>query len=72
MEAVLEVIESGEVLEEYPDDLPYPSRLIMGWHEGCPLHVVIAYDSSEKKEIVITVYEPDLDKWDQELKRRKA
>jgi hypothetical protein len=70
-EAIFEVLISGEVLEEYPDDLPYPSRLIMGWYEGRPLHVVVAYDFEVRKEIVITAYEPDPDKWDHGLRRRK-
>lgn len=70
-DAVFGILISGEVLEEYPDDLPYPSRLIMGWYEGRPLHVVAAYDSAERKEIVITVYEPDPNRWDQGLRRRR-
>jgi len=55
LDAVYQILVSGEVLEEYSDDLPYPSRLIMGWHEGRPLHVVAALDSDERKEIVITI-----------------
>lgn len=29
---VREVIESGEIIESYPDDTPYPSRLMLGWY----------------------------------------
>jgi len=36
------VVTSGEVLREYVDDTPYPSRLILGWREVRPLHVVAA------------------------------
>ncbi len=28
---VREVLTSGEVIESYPDDTPYPSRLVLGW-----------------------------------------
>ena len=30
------------VVEEYPDDEPYPSRLLLGWVGGRPLHMVLA------------------------------
>jgi hypothetical protein len=30
------------VVEEYPDDEPYPSRLVLGWVGGRPLHIVLA------------------------------
>jgi hypothetical protein len=29
---VREVIATGELVEDYPDDTPYPSRLVLGWH----------------------------------------
>ena len=38
-EEVRKVVLTGETIEEYPDDLPYPSRLIFGWHGSRPLHV---------------------------------
>jgi len=25
------VIETGEIIEDYPNDFPYPSRLLLGW-----------------------------------------
>jgi len=39
------VIDRGEVIQEYPDDVPYPSHLILGWCRERPIHVVAAYDS---------------------------
>ena len=39
---VRSVLETGEIIEVYPDDTPYPSRLILGWLERRPLHVVAA------------------------------
>ena len=40
-----EAMESPEPLEEYPDDRPYPSCLLLGFtNAGRPLHVVGAYD----------------------------
>lgn len=64
------VINLGEVIQEYPDD-PYPSRLLLGWCRERPLHVVAAYDSQERTDIVITVYEPDHSLWEDGFKKRK-
>ena len=39
-----EAIQSGEIIEDYPDDKPYPSVLIFGrTREGRPIHIVCAY-----------------------------
>ena len=65
------VLETGEVIEEYPDDTPYPSRLLLGWCGSRPLHLVAADDKEHQETIIITVYEPDPDKWDLDFKKRK-
>ena len=64
------VIERGEVIEDYASDLPYPSRLILGWSDRRPIHVVAAYDAAAQTEIVVTVYEPDPAQWDRAFRRR--
>lgn len=69
---VRHVIAMGEIVEDYPDDTPYPSRLVLGWHGQRPLHVVVADNSDDKENIVITVYEPDLTEWESDFKRRKT
>jgi len=68
-EDVARVISEGREIESYPDDRPYPSRLMLGWTEGKPIHVVAA--SAEDAIIVITVYEPDPDQWEAGFERRK-
>jgi len=41
-----EAICTGEVIESYPDDAPYPSVLIFGTTNASrPLHTVCAYSS---------------------------
>ncbi len=65
------VLEECLVLEEYQDDKPYPSCLVLGWIAKRPLHVVIAEDAASKETIVITVYEPDTDKWMPGFMRRR-
>lgn len=67
---VSDVIHCGEVIEDYPDDFPYPSYLMLGWEEKRPLHVVAADNQAGKETVVITAYEPDLKSWEKEFKRR--
>jgi hypothetical protein len=69
-ENVRHVLETGDVIALYLDDRPYASRLVLGWRGGRPLHVVAADTLSGDEIIVITVYEPDPELWDQDFKRR--
>ena len=71
-EAVLRTLDNGQIVEEYPDDHPYPSRLMLGNHDGCPLHVVVAYDAANRQCIVITAYVPGPDQWDDTFSRRAS
>ena len=66
---VQNVVENGEVIRKYPDDKPYPSRLILGWRGKRPLHVVAA--DKDDETIIITVYEPDPAIWEADFKRKK-
>lgn len=59
----------GEVVEDYPQDKPYPSKLILGWVNDHPLHIVVA--NAEDADIVVTVYEPDLRLWEPGFKLRR-
>ena len=67
---VKRTIESGEVIENYPNDEPYPSQLTLGFVNDRPIHVVFAENSEENEIIIITVYEPNPTKWEQDFKRR--
>ena len=67
---VSRVLSSGEVIREYPEDKPYPSRLVLGFLGARPVHVVVADNSAEGEQIIITVYEPDPLRWDKSFHRR--
>ena len=68
---VYEAICSGEVIETYPDDTPYPSVLIFGRTGASrPLHTVCAYDGVGDQAIIVTVYQPDPGQWE-DFRRRK-
>jgi hypothetical protein len=70
-EDVRSVVESGETIQEYPDDTPYPSRLVLGWKLQRPIHIVVADNEADNEKIIVTVYEPDPTQWADDFKRRK-
>jgi Domain of unknown function (DUF4258) len=71
-EEVRVVIKTGETIEDYPADFPYASRLVLGWLGPRPVHVVVADNTIDRENIVITVYEPDAAEWEVDFKRRKV
>lgn len=54
----------GEVIERYPDDVPFPSCLILGTtvSQG-RIHSVWAYNREFGWAILVTVYRPDPERW---------
>jgi hypothetical protein len=71
-EDVRHVINSGETIESYPTDTPYPSRLVLGWRGSRPIHVVAAENSESGEIFVVTVYEPDPNLWEPGFRRKKS
>ena len=68
---VMDILETGDIIARYDRDRPYPSRLVLGWSGGRPLHVVAADDPASDITVVITVYRPDPDMWTRDLRRRR-
>lgn len=61
---------SGEIIEQYPDDYPFPSCLIFGYAEdGRVIHVVASDEGTAGR--IVTVYFPNLDKFQEDLKTRR-
>ena len=67
---VKQVLLSGEIIEECPDDQPLPSVLILGYaNDGTPLHVAISID--DDLIFLVTAYSPLGDIWETDYKTRK-
>lgn len=61
---------TGEIIEQYPDDYPNPSCLVLGTERaGKRLHVVCGINDGFIW--MITAYYPDFDVWNKDLKTRK-
>ena len=70
MREVVEAIGTGEIIETYTDDKPFASCLVVGITINKRyLHIVCSIDSDLL--YIITVYEPDTNKWENDFKTRK-
>lgn len=68
---VKSAVMSGEIIEQYPTDYPYPSCLVLGASvNGRFIHVVCGV--GDGKLFIITAYYPDFDKWESDYKTRKG
>lgn len=67
-------IMNGEIIEEYPDDYPYPSCLVFGYAEqGKILHVVVSISDGIPRILnVITAYFPDEIRFLADMKTRRG
>jgi hypothetical protein len=69
---IREAISNGEIIEDYPEDKYGPSCLIHGKSAGGrAIHVQCSYPSRQVMK-VITVYEPDPDRWIDFIVRRSS
>lgn len=67
-----EAIATGEMIEDYPDDKYGPSCLVLGFTQANrPLHIQCSYPSRPLVKI-ITVYEPEPERWINFRTRRRA
>jgi hypothetical protein len=65
------IIADGEVIEQYDNDKPFPSKLIFAMVNERPLHLVLGYDNDSGTCFMITAYEPNLFKFEIDFKTRK-
>jgi hypothetical protein len=65
------VIVYGEIIEENPEGIPFPSYLLFDYVEGKPIHVVCSYDESTDTGYVVTAYIPDSNIWSDDFRVRR-
>ncbi|MCR4674874.1 MAG: DUF4258 domain-containing protein [Lachnospiraceae bacterium] len=67
---VMNAIDNGEIIEQYPTDFPFPSCLILGLSiNGVYIHIVVSMN--DDKIYLITAYVPNSDKWENDMKTRR-
>jgi hypothetical protein len=71
IEEIKEAIANGEVIEDYPDDKYGPTCLIAGsTNVNRPIHVQCSHPSRPLIKI-ITVYQPDIPRWNNDFTQRE-
>ena len=68
IEFIETAIKTGKIINEYPNDKPYPSFLILAFVNKKPIHVLMAY--YRKICIVITAYWPNETQWENDFKTK--
>jgi len=68
---VKDSLSAGDMIEDYPEDEPFPSALFLGWQGSEPLHVVAALDPKEMTAYIITAYRPDLEHFTDDYRARR-
>lgn len=70
LKEVMDCIMTGEIIEQYPNDYPYPSCLALGnKNTSKPLHAVIGTNGEQLW--IVTAYYPAREKWHDDLKTRR-
>lgn len=69
---VRQILETGEAIEDYSAEMAEPSRLILGFEGKRPIHIVTSENSETNETTIITVYIPDLDKWNKDFRSRRS
>jgi hypothetical protein len=70
VEDIKNAVKTGEIIEQYEDDKPFPSCLLLGSsQQDTHIHVVASVDNGYL--YVITAYRPDENDWEADLKTKK-
>jgi len=69
-EDIEQAVNTGTIIEDYPEDRRGPSCLILGFVGKRPLHVVCGRLDADAL-LIITAYEPDPMEWESDWKTRK-
>jgi hypothetical protein len=72
VQEIRDAIANGRIIEDYPNDKYGPSCLIWGMTEaGRIIHVQCSYPTRSLIKVV-TIYEPDPDRWNDDFTTRRA
>lgn len=63
------LLKTGEIIEEYPDDRPCESVLMLGYKYNQPYHLVVGICEDHLR--IITAYMPEEEDWIEYKIRRK-
>lgn len=70
-ETILSAVDTYQVIEQYPKDKYLPSYLVYAEKKSKIIHIQIAVDVENESVIIVTAYEPTLEKWEKDFKTRR-
>ncbi len=69
---VEESLKACELIEDYQSEgRPLPDCLVMGLIGVEPVHIVVAIDTDFDRILIVTVYRPSAERWEDDWKTRK-
>ena len=72
-EDIKRLLENGSIIATYEEDYPFPSVLIGGKSvDNRHFHCVVGIDADSRYLYIITIYEPDPEKWTDDYTKRRT
>lgn len=70
--AVETTLKTCDLIEDYQTEgRPLPDCLVLGFIDSDPVHIVVAIDEEFDRILIVTVYRPLSERWEDDWKRRK-
>ena len=64
LDEIYHTLKHGEIIEDYPEDKPFPSCLVYGdTATGDAVHSVWAYNMDNRWTVLVTAYRPAAGRW---------
>jgi hypothetical protein len=71
-QAILEAVDTYEIIEAYPEDKYFPSYLVLATHQEEGFHILFATDVASTNVRIVTAYRPSPDEWESDGKTRRT
>ncbi|MCF7810322.1 DUF4258 domain-containing protein [bacterium] len=72
LDVIHRIVSDFDVIEKYTDSYPLPAMLLFGLWDNTPLHIVAGFDIECEIVYIITVYIPDLEHFESDLRTRRS
>jgi hypothetical protein len=71
-QAILDAVDTYEIIEAYPEDKYFPSYLVFATHHEEGFHILFATDGEGANVRIVTAYRPSPDEWESDGKTRRT
>jgi hypothetical protein len=71
-QAILDAVDTYEIIEAYPEDKYFPSYLVLATHHETRFHILFATDVGGTNVRIVTAYRPSPEEWESDGKTRRT